>query len=181
DLLLNQLGKRIGDKRILRLVSKWLKTGYMEDGKRVIPEKGTPQGAVISPLLANAFLHYALDVWAARWRKLEAKGGMIMVRYADDFVIGFQYHEDAIKFQRALQVRLTAHGLTLHPTKTRLIEFGRFAIENHRKRGEGKPETFDFLGFTHISAKNRQGGFFLRRKTVKKRLKRKVQEVKQEL
>jgi group II intron reverse transcriptase/maturase len=181
ELLMDQIGKRIGDKRILRLINKWLKTGYIEDGKRVRQEIGTPQGSVISPLLANVFLHYALDIWAAWWRKSEAKGDMIMVRYADDFVIGFQYHEDAIKFQSDLRARLTAHGLTLHPTKTRLIEFGRFAIENRSKRGEGKPETFDYLGFTHISSKNRHGGFFLRRKTIKKRLKRKVQEVKQEL
>ena len=172
---------RIGDKRILRLIRKWLKTGYEEDGKRIRQEVGTPQGAVISPLLANVFLHYVLDIWAAQWRKNKARGDMIIVRYADDFVIGFQYYEDAVKFLDALRMRLTEHGLTLHPKKTRLLEFGKYARENRKKRGKGKPETFDFLGFTHISSKSKNGAFFLRRNTIKKRLRRKIQEVKQEL
>lgn len=181
DMLMKFLEIRIGDKRILRLIRKWLKAGYIEEGKRKRQEVGTPQGAVISPQLANVFLHYVLDVWASWWRKTKAEGDMIIVRYADDFVIGFQYYNEAIKFLTELRKRLARHELTLHPAKTRLIEFGRFAAESRRKRGKGKPETFDFLGFTHICSKNRCGGFFLRRKTVKKRYKRKVKEVKQEL
>jgi RNA-directed DNA polymerase len=181
DWLLQFLEMRIGDKRILRLIKKWLKTGFIEDGKRVRQEVGTPQGAVISPLLANIFLHYVLDVWASWWRRTQMRGDMIIVRYADDFVIGFQYYEEAVKFLTALRKRLTKHGLSLHPKKTRLIEFGKYARENRKRRGKGKPETFDFLGFTHISSKDRKGNFFLRRKTIKKRLKRKISEVKQEL
>jgi group II intron reverse transcriptase/maturase len=172
---------RIGDKRILRLLKKWLKTGYIEDGKRVRQEVGTPQGAVISPLLANIFLHYVLDVWASWWRRTQTKGDMIIVRYADDFVIGFQYYEEALKFLTALKRRLTEHKLTLHPKKTRLIEFGRYARENRKTRGKGKPETFDFLGFTHSCSKDKNGNFFLRRKTIKKRLRRTIREVKEEL
>jgi group II intron reverse transcriptase/maturase len=181
EWLMKFLEVRIEDKRILRLIRKWLKTGYVEDGKRIRQEVGTPQGAVISPLLANVFLHYVLDIWAAQWRKNKARGDMIIVRYADDFVIGFQYYEDAVKFLDALRMRLTEYGLTLHPKKTRLLEFGKYARENRKKRGKGKPETFDFLGFTHISSKSKNGAFFLRRNTIKKRLRRKIQEVKQEL
>ncbi len=146
----------------------------------IVPKKQA-NNAVISPLLANVFLHYVLDKWASWWRKTNAKGDMIIVRYADDFVIGFQYHDEAMRFLTALRKRLSRYELTLHSDKTRLIEFGRFAVDNRRKRGERKPETFDFLGFTHISSKNRRGGFFLRRITVKKRYKKKVKEVKQEL
>jgi group II intron reverse transcriptase/maturase len=181
DLLLKFLEIRIGDNRILRLLKKWLKTGYIEEGKRVRQEEGTPQGAVISPLLANIFLHYVLDVWSSWWRRNETKGDMIIVRYADDFVIGFQYYGEAVRFLTALRKRLTNYRLTLHPKKTRLIEFGRYARENRKARGKGKPETFDFLGFTHSSSQNRNGNFFLRRKTIKKRLKRKIREVKEEL
>jgi group II intron reverse transcriptase/maturase len=181
ERLLEFMGQRIGDKRILRLIRKWLKTGYIEDGKRIRPEVGTPQGSVISPLLANIFLHYVLDVWAAWWRRSQLRGDMIIVRYADDFVIGFQYYEEAVKFLTALRQRVSSYGLTLHPKKTRLIEFGKYALANRKKRGKSKPETFDFLGFTHISSKDKNGNFFLRRKTIKKRLKRKIGEVKQEL
>ncbi len=181
EMLLKFLEIRIGDKRVLRLISKWLKTGYVEDGKRVRQETGTPQGAVISPLLANVYLHYVLDIWASWWRKTKVKGDMIIVRYADDFVIGFQYHEEAETFLAALHRRLTEYELTLHPKKTRLIEFGRYATDNRKRKGKGKPETFDFLGFTHICSKNRKGYFFLRRKTKRKRLKRKLDEVKVEL
>lgn len=181
ELLLSFLEIRIGDKRILRLLKKWLKTGYIEKGKRVRQEVGTPQGAVISPLIANIFLHYVLDVWASWWRRTQTKGDMIIVRYADDFVIGFQYYEEAQKFLVALKRRLTEHKLTLHPKKTRLIEFGRYARENRKTRGKGKPETFDFLGFTHSCSKNKDGNFFLRRKTIKKRFSRAVREVKEEL
>jgi RNA-directed DNA polymerase len=145
---MKMLEYRIGDKRILRLIRKWLKTGYIEDGKRIKQEIGTPQGAVISPLIANVFLHYVLDVWVAQWRKSEARGDMIIVRYADDFVIGFQHHTDALKFQSELKKRVETFGLKLHPEKTRLIEFGRYASSNRKKSGKGKPETFDFLCFT---------------------------------
>jgi RNA-directed DNA polymerase len=181
EWLMKMLEKRIGDKRILRLIRKWLKTGYIEDGKRVKQEIGTPQGAVISPLIANVFLHYALDIWAAQWRKNKARGDMIIVRYADDFVIGFQYYTDAVNFLTELKLRLERYGLKLHPEKTRLIEFGRYASGNRKRNGKGKPETFDFLGFTHICSKNKKGGFFLRRKTIKKRFRKKCKEVKQEL
>jgi group II intron reverse transcriptase/maturase len=181
EWLMKFIETRVGDKRILRLIRKWLKTGYIEDGKRVRQDVGTPQGAVISPLLANIFLHYVLDIWAAKWRGSMTKGDVIIVRYADDFVIGFQYYEEAVKFMAALRQRLTEYGLALHPKKTRLIEFGRYAAENRKKRGESKPETFDFLGFTHMSSKNRKGYFFLRRKTVRKRFKRKCKEVREEL
>jgi hypothetical protein len=166
---------------VLRLISKWLKTGYIEDGKRIRQEAGTPQGSVISPLLANVYLHYVLDIWASWWRKTKTKGDMIIVRYADDFVIGFQYYEEAVTFLAALHKRLANYELTLHPQKTRLIEFGKYASGNCKRKGKGKPETFDFLGFTHICTKNRKGDFFLRRKTKKKRLKRKLDEIKVEL
>ena len=166
---------------MLRLISKWLKTGYIEDGKRMRQEAGTPQGSVISPLLANVYLHYVLDIWASWWRKTKAKGDMIIVRYADDFVIGFQYYEEAEAFLAALHKRLSNYELTLHPQKTRLIEFGKYASGDRKRKGKGKPETFDFLGFTHICTKNRKGDFFLRRKTKRKRFKRKLDEVKGEL
>ncbi|MCP4366647.1 MAG: RNA-directed DNA polymerase [Deltaproteobacteria bacterium] len=181
EMLLNFLENRIGDKRVLRLISKWLKTGYIEEGKRMRQEVGTPQGSVISPLLANVYLHYVLDIWASWWRKTKAKGDMIIVRYADDFVIGFQHYEEADTFLAALHRRLSKHELTLHPQKTRLIEFGKYASGNRKRKGKGKPETFDFLGLTHICSKNRKGDFFLRRKTKRKRLKRKLDEVKDEL
>jgi group II intron reverse transcriptase/maturase len=181
EMLLNFLKNRIGDKRVLRLISKWLKTGYIEDGKRIRQEAGTPQGSVVSPMLANVYLHYVLDIWASRWRKTKAKGDMIIVRYADDFVIGFQYYEEAGTFLADLHRRLAKYELTLHPMKTRLIEFGKYASGNRKRKGNGKPETFDFLGFTHICSINRKGDFFLRRKTKRKRLKRKLEEVKDEL
>ena len=173
--------KRIGDKRILRLIRKWLKTGYIEKNKRYPQRVGTPQGSVISPLLANIFLHYALDEWIAWWRKNKAKGDVIMVRYADDFVVGFQYNTDAQQFRIALESRLNEYGLALHPQKTRLIEFGKYARQSRDKKGKGKPETFDFLGFTHICSKNKKGNFFLRRRTVKKRFIRKCKAVKFQL
>jgi group II intron reverse transcriptase/maturase len=181
DRLMKLLEQRIGDKRILRLIRKWLKTGYIEEGKRIRQEVGTPQGSVISPLIANVFLHYVLDVWVGRWRKREARGDMIIVRYADDFVIGFQHHTEAVKFEKELKTRVEKFGLKLHPEKTRLIEFGRYAGSNRKESGKGKPETFEFLGFTHICSKNKKGGFFLRRKTIKKRFKSKCKEVKREL
>jgi RNA-directed DNA polymerase len=181
DHLLKFLEKRIGDKRILRLIRKWLKTGYIEKGKIYPQDIGTPQGSVISPMLANVFLHYALDEWIAWWRKNKAKGDVIVVRYADDFVVGFQYYAEAEQFLAALKSRLNEYGLTLHPQKTRLIEFGIYAQQNRDKRGMGKPETFDFLGFTHLCGKNKKGGFMLRRKTIKKRFIKKCKEIKHEL
>ncbi len=181
DLLMEAVKKRVGDKRILRLINKWLKTGYIEEGRRIKPEKGTPQGAVISPLLANIFLHYVFDLWVNQWRRHKAKGDVIVVRYADDFVVGFQYAEEAEQFVQELKERLEEYALNLHPKKTRLIEFGRYAQENRRERNEGKPETFDFLGFTHACSKNSRGHFMVKRTTAKKKFKNKLKEVKEEL
>jgi len=140
---------RIQDKRVVRLIQEWLKAGVMEQGQWHETEEGTPQGSVISPILANLYLHYVLDVWAGVWRKKLAQGEVIIVRYADDAVLGFQYRKEAEKFLEQLRERLRKFGLELHPDKTRLIEFGRYAAERRKKRGEGKPETFNFLGFTH--------------------------------
>ena len=179
--LLKFLEHRIADRRILRLIRKWLKVGVVEDGNRMTQEIGTPQGAVISPVLANIYLHYAQDLWAHQWRKRHGGGDVIIVRYADDSVVGFQYKNDAEKFLKDLIERMGKFGLELHPDKTRLIEFGRFAEANRRERGKGKPETFDFLGFTHSCSKTRNGKFFIRRKTIKKRFVKKYKEVKQEL
>jgi group II intron reverse transcriptase/maturase len=150
ECMLRFLEHRIGDKRILRLIRKWLKAGVVEGDEWREVEHGSPQGAVISPLLANIFLHYVLDDWVDWWRHKYAKGEMIIVRYADDFVLGFQYRFEADEFLKALKTRLKQFNLSLHPEKTRLIEFGRFAATARKRRGEGKPETFDFLGFTHI-------------------------------
>jgi len=145
EWMLKMLERRIGDKRILRLIRKWLKTGYIENGKRIRQETGTPQGAVISPLLANIFLHYVVDLWVTQWRKNKASGDMIIVRYADDFVIGFQNHTEALEFLTEMKARIEKFGLKLHPEKTRLIEFGKYAGSNRKKSGKSKPETFDFL------------------------------------
>ncbi len=181
DWMMKFLEHRIGDKRILRLIMKWMKTGYIEDGKRVRQEVGIPQGTVVSPMLANIYLHYTLDLWAERWRKTKAKGKMTIVRYADDFIVGFQYREDALHFQTDLKERLRKFGLEINEKKTRLIEFGRFAESNRRDRGDGKPETFEFLGLTHMCSRNKKGGFFIRRKTSKKKFKKKCREVKKEI
>jgi RNA-directed DNA polymerase len=173
---------RIGDKRVVRLIQKWLKAGVMEDGQWIETEEGTPQGSVISPMLANLYLHYVLDVWVEVWRKKVARGEMIIVRYADDAVLGFQYREDADLFLAQLRERLLKFGLKLHPDKTRLIEFGRYAAERRKKRGEGKPETFTFLGFTHICGRSRQTGYFtVQRKTMGKRMAAKLTEIGQQL
>ncbi len=181
DWLLKFIEHRVVDRRMLRLIKKWLKVGIIEDGKRMPQEIGTPQGSVISPLLANIYLHYTQDLWANQWRGKHAGGDVIIVRYADDTVVGFQYKNDAENFLRALTERMGKFGLDLHPDKTRLIEFGRFAESNRLKRGEGKPETFDFLGFTHSCSKTRTGRFFIRRKTIKKRFIQKCKDVKEEL
>lgn len=174
DWMLKFLEHRIADQRLLRLICKWLKAGVIEDGRRVGATKGTPQGAVISPLLANIYLHYALDLWAQQWRGRQARGKVTIVRYADDSVIGFEKADDARRFLAAMQERMGKFGLTLNAKKTRLIEFGRYAANNRKRRGQGKPETFDFLGFTHCCSTTRQGLFQVRRLTVKKRMRLKI-------
>ncbi|MDZ4169954.1 MAG: group II intron reverse transcriptase/maturase, partial [Coriobacteriia bacterium] len=169
---------RVGDPRVLRLIGKFLRAGVSEDGQWSKTVAGTPQGAVISPILANIYLHYALDLWVKWWRANQARGEVYIVRYADDVALGFQYRSDAQRFQAELKERLKKFSLELHEEKTRLIEFGRFAIDNRKERGEGKPETFDFLGFTHICAKRRDERFTVRRKTIAKRLRAKIKEVR---
>ena len=181
DWLVRFLEHRIGDRRIIRLIQKWLKAGVLEDGVVTVSEMGTGQGSVISPLLANIYLHYALDLWADRWRRREAAGDMIIVRYADDFIVGFEHEADARRFLDAMRERLGEFALTLHPEKTRLIEFGRFAADNRKRRGLGKPETFNFLGFTFICGKSRRGSFLIKRKTRRDRMRAKLQEIMQEL
>jgi group II intron reverse transcriptase/maturase len=172
---------RIGDRRVLQLIQKWLKAGVIEDGNWAESEEGTPQGATASPLLANVYLHYVFDQWVERWRRRQARGDMIVVRYADDFVVGFEHRGDAVKFLAELSERLAKFGLELKAEKTRLIEFGRYAASNRASQGLGKPETFDFLGFTHISGKTRGGRFAVKRITVGKRMRAKLREVKTEL
>jgi RNA-directed DNA polymerase len=173
---------RIADRRVVRLIQKWLNAGVLEHGKRTRVEEGTPQGGSASPLLANLYLHYVFDLWAQNWRRKQARGDVILVRFADDIVLGFQHRSDAERFQRELTERFAKFNLELHPQKTRLLEFGPFAAEHRRRRGEGKPETFDFLGFTHICVKKRSNGMFtVLRQTVRKRLQAKLGEVKAEL
>jgi group II intron reverse transcriptase/maturase len=181
EWLLKFIEHRIADRRILHLIRKWLKAGVSEDGKWAKTTVGTPQGAVISPLLANVFLHYVFDLWANQWRKRHARGSVIMVRYADDFVVGFQDRGDAERFLRELRRRFERFGLQLHPDKTRLIEFGRYAAERRAERGLGKPETFDFLGFTHCCGMTRKGTFTIKRKSIAKRMRAKLQEIKMQL
>jgi group II intron reverse transcriptase/maturase len=160
------LEHRIGDRRIIRLIQKWLKAGVLEAGAVSVSDKGTGQGSVISPLLANIYLHYALDLWAVRWRRREATGDMVIVRYAEDFIVGFQHEIDARRFLDEMRERLRKFALSLHPEKTRIIEFGRFAAERRKRRGLGKPETFDFLGFTFICGKTHAGKFQVKRKRL---------------
>jgi RNA-directed DNA polymerase len=172
---------RIGDKRIIRLIRKWLKAGVLEEGVVTVREMGTAQGSVISPLLANIYMHYVFDLWVNRWRRREAKGDVIVVRYADDFVVGFEYESDARRFWEALRARLEEFALALHPDKTRLIEFGRHAADRRAKAGLGKPETFKFLGFVIICGKSRHGKFLVHRKSRRDRMQAKLAEVKKEL
>ncbi|MCP4374754.1 MAG: group II intron reverse transcriptase/maturase, partial [bacterium] len=181
EWLMKFIEHRIADRRILRLIRKWLRAGVSDDGEWSRTTVGTPQGAVISPLLANIYLHYALDLWVNNWRKTSARGDVIVVRYADDFVLGFQHRSEAVRFLRLLKERMAKFGLQLHPDKTRLIEFGRFSEENRRRRGEGKSETFDFLGFTHYCGKTRAGRFTIKRKTISKRLCAMLKKIRSQL
>jgi RNA-directed DNA polymerase len=181
DWLIRFLNHRIGDPRIIRLVQKWLQAGVVEDGIVTASDKGTGQGSVASPLLANVYLHYVFDLWAERWRRREANGGMIIVRYADDIVVGFEHEADARRFLDLMRARLAEFSLSLHPEKTRLIEFGRHATVKRARRGLSKPETFDFLGFTFICGRSRQGKFLLCRKTQRDRLRAKLREIKEGL
>jgi group II intron reverse transcriptase/maturase len=181
DWLVRFAEHRIGDPRVIRLIRKWLKAGVMEDGVLTPTEEGTPQGAVASPLLANLYLHYVFDLWAQRWRHHHAQGNVIFVRYADDIVAGFEHKADAQRFHADLQQRMEKFALSLHPDKTRLIEFGRFAARDRAQRGLGKPETFDFLGFTHICGRSRTGAFQLKRKSRRDRMRAKLRAIKEEL
>jgi RNA-directed DNA polymerase len=182
EKLVELIELRIADPRILRLIQKWLKAGVSEEGQWTETKVGTPQGAVISPLLANLYLHYVLDQWVVEWRKKSAVGDVILVRYADDFVLGFQHRREAERFLKQLQKRLADYGLGLHSDKTRLIQFGRFAAEDRKREGKGKPETFDFLGFTHICGTiYKSGKFTVHRTTVGKRMRAKLRSLGVEL
>ncbi len=181
EWLIRFLEHRIGDERIIRLVHKWLKAGVLEDGNWSVSEVGTPQGAVVSPLLANVYLHYAFDLWAQQWRRREATGNVVVVRYADDIVVGFEHDTDARRFWNAMRTRFEQFSLELHGEKTRLLEFGRFAADRRKRRGLGKPETFNFLGFTFICGKSRRGAFVLQRKTCGDRMRARLKEIKVQL
>jgi len=175
------LEHRIADKRVLRLIGKWVSAGVIENGNWSQTVQGAPQGASVSPLLANVYLHYVLDLWAEWWRSRYAHGDVIIVRFAEDFVVGFEHQEDAQRFLADLRERFAKFVLELHPEKTRLIEFGRHAAERRRARGLGKPETFEFLGFTHLCGKTRTGRFWLKRITISKRMRAKLREVNDQL
>jgi len=182
DWILRFLQHRIADKRLLRLISKWLKVGTHHDGRHERSSQGTPQGAVVSPILANVYLHYVFDLWANVWRRKKAIGDVVIVRYADDVVLGFEHEHEARAFLADLHERLKTFELTLHPDKTRLIQFGRWAINNRKRQGLGKPETFDFLGFTHFCTRSRKNGaFVIGRKTIRKRMRARLQFIKVEL
>jgi RNA-directed DNA polymerase len=182
DWIIRFLKHRIADKRILRLIAKWLKVGIVEDGCVTRSVRGAPQGAVISPILANVYLHYVYDLWVHRWRRTTATGDVIVIRYADDTIVGFQQEHEATAFLEDLKERLRLFDLTLHPEKTRLIRFGRYAIKLREELGEGKPETFDFLGFTHFCTRSRKwGSFVIGRKTIKKRMIATLRSIKMEL
>jgi RNA-directed DNA polymerase len=179
--LIRFLKHRINDPRMIRLIQKWLKAGILEDGIVTINETGTGQGSVVSPLLANVYLHYVFDLWAERWRRREALGDLIIVRYADDIIVGFQYETDARRFWDDMRERLAEYSLSLHPEKTRLIAFGRFAADQRDRCGLGKPETFNFLGFTFICGRSRRGRFALKRKSRGDRMRTTLQEIKKEM
>lgn len=181
EWLVKFIEHRIADKRVVRLVQKWLRAGVLEDGRVESNEEGVPQGASASPALANVYLHYAYDLWVQWWRKRRARGEVTVVRFADDTIVGFQYESDAEQFLKELKERFLKFGLELHPEKTRLIQFGRYAILNREERGKGKPDTFSFLGFTHSCATTKDGKFTVVRRTIKKRLRAKVKEIKDEL
>src|SRR5467141_982494 len=182
EWLVKFIEHRIADRRVVRLIQKWLNAGVLEDGKRIRMEEGTPQGGSASPLLANVYLHYVFDLWVQAWRRKRAHGDVIIVRFADDIVVGFQEKSDAKQFWAELTERMRKFDLELHPEKTRLLEFGPFAVKNRKQRGEGKPETFNFLGFTHICERKRSNGrFTVLRQTIRKRLQAKLNEVKAEL
>jgi len=181
EWLVKFIEQRIADPRVVRHIQKWLNAGVMEDGKRVEQEEGVPQGGSVSPLLANVYLHYVFDLWADQWRKTQASGDVIIVRYADDFVVGFQHESDARRFLEGLKERFRKFDLELHADKTRVIEFGRFASERRARRGQGKPETFNFLGFTHVCDKTRAGRFTVLRRTMAARVRTKLAALKQEL
>jgi group II intron reverse transcriptase/maturase len=172
---------RVADRRVVRLIQKWLKAGVLEEGKRIQSEVGTVQGGSVSPLLSNIYLHYVLDLWVQRWRQKQAQGEVIFVRFADDFVAGFQHRSEAERFLAELRERFAKFGLALHADKTRIVEFGRFAEQNRRKRGDGKPETFNFLGFTHSCGKTRKGHFTVLRQTMRQRWQAKLRGLKEEL
>jgi RNA-directed DNA polymerase len=177
EMLVKLIEHRIADRRVVRLIQKWLTAGVLVDGEWVCSEKGTPQGGGISPLLANIYLHYVFDLWVHDWRR-QATGDVIVVRYADDFIVGFQHEQEARRFLTELRARLAEHRLELHPEKTRLLEFGARAVPDRKRGGRGKPETFDFLGFTHACGKTRKGRFTVLRKTARKRVVAKLLEIK---
>jgi group II intron reverse transcriptase/maturase len=179
--LIRFIEHRVADRRVVRLIQKWLAAGVLEDGHRTVSEVGTVQGGSVSPLLANLYLHYVFDLWVQRWRTTQAHGDVVVVRFADDFVVGFQHRGEAERFLTELRERFVRFGLTLHPDKTRLIEFGRYADQTRRGRGDGKPETFNFLGFTHSCGKTRQGWFTVLRQTMRTRRQAKLRAVKTEL
>lgn len=181
EWLMKFIEHRIADKRVLRHIKKWLNAGVLEDGIKTISDEGVPQGGSISPLLANVYLYYVFDMWADKWRKDSGGGDVVIVRFCDDFVVGFQYRRVAERFYGELVERFGKFGLELHNGKTRIIEFGRFAAENRRRRGEGKPRTFDFLGFTHICSRTANGKFIVLRQTISKRLTAKLKVLKEEL
>jgi group II intron reverse transcriptase/maturase len=181
EWLIRFIENRIADPRVIRHIRKWLNAGVLEEGRLVEQEEGTPQGGSISPLLANIYLHYVLDLWADQWRKTQARGEVIIVRYADDFVIGFQHQNDAGRFLEELRERFRQFNLELHAEKTRVIEFGRFAAENRARRGEGKPLTFNFMGLTHSCSKTQKRKFIVLRRTMARRMRAKLRQVRREL
>src|SRR5882724_4557550 len=181
EWLIKFIEHRIADQRVVRLIRKWLKAGVLEEGQWMCSEEGTPQGGSASPLLANIYLHYVFDLWVQHWRKTKATGDVIVVRWADDFVVGFQHQSDAVRFHQELAARFANFKLELHPEKTRVIEFGRYAAKERKRRGQGKPETFNFLGFTHICGQQRKGKFTVLRRTMSKRKRAKLKAVKTEL